>query len=159
MLWIGYQSSIHIWKTVSTVKIKIKKIATYGLISYTEKKMTICAPDQHVSVWNRNLKIMPHTSLWLMTHWMSQAGSSLLMALLNAVSTCAFNILILMCFWDLKDLTAWGNCASICSPDNQKECSAKRAITNRIVRYWLQSNWFIIPAVAWNLESPCIYNQ
>ena len=79
---------------------------------------------------------------------MSQVGSPLSMALLNAVSTCAFNILVVMCFWDLKDLMAWGNCSSMSWPENQKECSAKRAITNRIVRYWLQNKQFIIPAIA-----------
>ena len=98
-----------------------------------ENKRTICASDQYISVWNRKLEIMSHTSLWLMTHWISQAGFSLLMALLNAVSTCAFNILMVMCFWDLKDLIAWGNCAPISSPENQKECSAKRAMTDKIL--------------------------
>jgi hypothetical protein len=41
--------------------------------------------------------------------------------------------LIVICFWDLKDLIAWGNCVFISIPENQKECSAKRAITNRIL--------------------------
>jgi hypothetical protein len=42
---------------------------------------------------------------------------------------------------------AWGNCASIFFPENQKECSVKRAMTNGIVKYSLQNNRFVIPAV------------
>ena len=123
------------------------------------EKKTICAPGQQVSGWNRKLKTTSHTSLWLMTHWMSQAGSSLSLALLNAASTSAFNTLMVMCFWNLKDLIAWGNCASRSLPENQKECSAKRAKTNRTVRYPWKINGLVLPAAAWNLESPCGYNE
>jgi len=49
-------------------------------------------------------------------------------ALLNAVSTAAR--VILMCVWVLKDLMAERNCSAIFLPENQKECSARRAITN-----------------------------
>ena len=104
-------------------------------------------------------KIMSHTSLWSMTHWMSQAGFFLSQALLNAASTSALTILIVICFWDLKDLMAWGICASIFFPENQKECSAKRARTNEILRYLLKIDVLAIPAIAWNLESPYAYNK
>ncbi len=90
---------------------------------------------------------------------MSQAGSSLSLALLNAVSTSVLSLLMLMCFWDLKDLIAWENCASIFSPENQKECSARRVTTDEIVSYVLKISGFGIPAMAWNLKSPCTYNE
>jgi len=98
--------------------------------------------------------ITPHTSLCLMTHWISQARSSLSLALLNAVATSAFIVSIVISFWDLKDFMAWSNCACISFPENQKECSAKRATTKRIVSYLFENNKFIIPAIAWILESP-----
>ena len=118
-------------------------------------KKIICAPNYVIcKCLKRRIKIILHTSLLSITHWMSQAGSSLSLALLNAVSTLAFTIVILMCFWDLKDFTAWGNCSFICCPENEKECSARRAITDRVVSYSLNINWFVIPVIAWNLESP-----
>ena len=74
-----------------------------------------------------------HTSLLLITHWMSQAESFLSVALLNAFSTAA-QVMLMYC-WNLKDLTAWGNCSTISWPENQKECSARRAITGRFISY------------------------
>ena len=120
-----------------------------------KKKKIICAPNYVIcKCLNRRIKIILHTSLLSITHWMSQAGSSLSLALLNAVSTLAFTMLILMCFWDLKDLTAWVSCFSIFCPENQKECSARRAITDGVVSYSLNINGFAIPVIVWNLESP-----
>jgi hypothetical protein len=42
---------------------------------------------------------------------------------------------MLVCFWDLNDLTAWGNCSVMWLPENQKECSVRRATTKRIISY------------------------
>ena len=121
---------------------------------------TICAPDynQHISVSDGKFKLVSHTSLLSMTHWMSQVGSFSSVALLNAVSMLAFTIFML-CDWDMKDLIAWGSCSFIYPPENQKECSARRAITDKIVSYAFKINGFVIPAMAWNLESPCIYSE
>ena len=68
-----------------------------------------------------------------MSHLISQAESSLFLAFLNAVSTSARVVLI--CAWDLKDLIAKRNCSSILLPENQKEYSARRVTTDRIVSY------------------------
>jgi hypothetical protein len=34
------------------------------------------------------------------------------------------------------------------SPENQKECSARRAKTNGIIKYSVKNNGFAIPAIA-----------
>ena len=121
---------------------------------------TICAPDynQHISVSDGKFKLVSHTSLLSMTHWMSQVGSSLSLALLNAVSMLAF-IILMLCDRDLKDLIAWGSCFFIYPPENQKECSARRAITDKFVSYAFKINGFVIQAMAWNLEISCIYSE
>jgi len=121
---------------------------------------TICASDhhQHISVWDRKFKIISHTSLFPMIHWMSQVGCSLSLALLNAVSMLAF-IVSMLCDWDLKDLIAWGSWFFISLPENQKECSARRVITDKIISYALKLMEFVIPAMARNLESPWTFNK
>jgi hypothetical protein len=46
-------------------------------------------------------------------------------------------------------LIAWDNCVSIVLPENQKECSAKRATTNKCVSYLVKMNEFALPAMIW----------
>lgn len=108
---------------------------------------------------NRKFRMILPTSLLSITHWMSQAGSLLSLALLNAVSTPMFSVAILMCLCNLNDLIAWESCFSILFAENQKECSIRRARTKKIFKYWLKNKGFAIPATAWNLGSPCSYND
>jgi hypothetical protein len=58
---------------------------------------------------------------------------------INGIIECSLNLCLQYTDGDVflrfEGLDGMGNCASISFPKNQKECSAKRAVTYRIVRY------------------------